>query len=173
MTTAPPHHTPADLDRLQALLDASHARAGEHLRGIHTPEARVAADELVRRLPDMHVMVVATVSADGRPFTGPVDAFLHHGRILFGTAPSALRARHLAARPAISVTYVDGERLVLTMHGTARRLDLRGGDGDVRDRLRAHYGPGWDDWGAGSTYVVVEPERVFAADMTVHAAAAG
>ena len=173
MSSVLPHHTPADLDRLQTLLDASHARAGEHLRGIHTAEARVSAAELVHRLPDMHVMVVASVSVDGRPFTGPVDAFLHHGRIIFGTAPHALRARHLAARPAISVTYVDGERLVLTMHGTARRLDMEGGDGDVRGRLATHYGPGWEDWGAGSPYFVVEPERVFAADMAVHASTTG
>ncbi len=126
------HHTDADVAWLQDMMDASYAAAGEHLRGIHTPEARVSAEDLVRRLPAMHVMVVATVSADGRPLTGPVDSFLHHGRVHFGTAENAVRARHLAVRPSVSVTFVDGERLVLTVHGRARRLDLAGRDRDFR-----------------------------------------
>ena len=168
MSTVHPHHTPDDLLWLQQRLDDSYRRAGDHLAGIHTGPARVSARDLVERLPDMHVMVVATVSADGRPFTGPVDAFLHHGRVLFGTAATALRARHLRARPAVSVTFVDGERLVLTMHGRARTVVLDGADRDVADRLRAHYGDEWAQWGLRSPYFLVEPDRVLAADMAVH-----
>jgi hypothetical protein len=163
-----PHHRPDELAWLQQHLDDSYRRAGAHLAGIHTAAARVDAASLVARLPGMHVMVVATVSSDGRPFSGPVDAFLHHGRVHFGTAPSALRARHLRVRPAVSVTYVEGERLSLTVHGRARALLLDGRDADFADRLRDHYGADWDDWGAGSAYFAVEPDRVFAADMGVH-----
>lgn len=166
--TAPPHHTATDLAWLQRHLDDSYRRAGPHLLGIHTAAARVPAQELVRRLPGMHVMVVASVSRDGRPFTGPVDAFLHHGRVHFGTSPSALRARHLRRHPAVSVTFVEGERLVLTVHGRARALDLDGGDRGFADRLRDHYGGDWDEWGAGSAYFAVEPDRVLAADMSAH-----
>lgn len=166
------HHTPADLAWLQQHLDDSYRRAGAHLLGIHTPAARVDAADLVRRLPDMHVMVVATVSADGRPFTGPVDAFLHHGRVHFGTAPSALRAQHLRQRAAVSTTYVDGERLVLSVHGRARALDFTERDRSFAERLRGHYGPQWwDEFGADSAYFAVEPDRVLAADMSVHTTA--
>lgn len=173
-TATLPHHTDADLERLQNLLDDSYRRGGAHLRGIHTPNARVTAAELVRRLPGMHVMVVASVSSDGRPFTGPVDAFLHHGRIHFGTASTAVRARHLRVRPQVSVTYVDGERLVLTMHGRVRPLDLAGRDRDYADRLRAHYGSDWtDEVGGDAVYFSVEPDRVLAADMGVHTGATG
>lgn len=168
--TTHPHHTMDDLAWLQQRLDDSYRRAGEHLAGIHTGPARVPATELVDRLPGMHVMVVATVSADGRPFSSPVDAFLHHGRVLFGTADTALRARHLRARPQVSVTYVDGERLVLTMHGRARGVDMGGADRDVADRLRGHYGDEWAQWGLRSPYFLVEPDRVLAADMAVHTA---
>ncbi len=98
-----------------------------------------------------------------------MDAFLHHGRIHFGTAPSALRARHLAARPAISVTHVEGEDLSLTVHGRARRLDLAAEDADYAERLRAHYGTEWtEEVGHGAVYYAVEPDRVLAADMSVH-----
>ena len=163
------HHDRADLAWLQDRLDDSHRRAGEHLRGIHTDRARVSAEDLVARLDGMHVMVVATVSADGRPLTGPVDAFLHHGRVHFGTSEVAVRARHLARRPQVSVTYVDGERLVFTVHGRAWRVDVEGADRDFADRLVAHYGSDWwDDWGRGSPYFAVEPDRVLAADMSVH-----
>lgn len=168
------YHTEADVQWLQACLDDSYRRAGDHLRGIHTDPARLTAAELVRRLPTMHVMVVATASSDGRPFTGPVDAFLHHGRIHFGTAPTALRARHLAARPAISVTYVEGENLCLTVHGRARPLDLQGRDAAYADRLRVHYGADWaEDVGDGAAYYAVDPDRVLAADMSVHMIPAG
>lgn len=174
LTVPDDHHTDDDLQWLQACLDDSYRRAGDHLRGIHTDPARVSAADLVRRLPTMHVMVVATVSSDGRPFTGPVDAFLHHGRIHFGTADSALRARHLAARPAVSVTYVEGEHLSMTVHGRARRLDLGGRDAHFADRLRAHYGTDWwDEVGDGTAYYAVEPDRVLAADMSVHVAGGG
>lgn len=167
-----PHHTTDDLARLQALLDASYDGGGSHLLGIHTPEARLSAADLVRHLPSMHVMVVATVTADGRPLTGPVDAFLHHGEVHFGTSPSALRARHLRTRPAVSATYVDGERVVLTVHGRAVPLELAGRDRDYADRLRDHYGPGWwDDFGAGAAYYRVVADRVLAADMGVHTGA--
>lgn len=165
------HHTADDIRWLQACLDDSYRRGGEHLRSIHTDRARVSAADLVRRLPGMHVMVVATTSSDGRPFTGPVDAFLHHGRVHFGTAPSAVRARHLDARPAVSVTLVEGEALTLTVHGRARRLDLAGRDADFADRLRRHYGGDWwDTVGDGAAYYCVEPDRVLAADMSVHLA---
>jgi hypothetical protein len=153
---------------LQRLLDDSYARGGQHMLGIHTDRARVRAEDVVDRLPSMHVMVVATVSSDGRPFTGPVDAFLHDGRVHFGTAPNALRALHLARRPQVSVTYVEGEAFVLTVHGRARPVDLAGRDAAFAARLRAHYGPGWDDFGLGSPYYAVEPDRVLAADMTAH-----
>ena len=167
-----PHHTDADLDRLQNLLDDSYRRGGAHLLGIHTANARIDATELVRRLPGMHVMVVATVSSDGRPFTGPVDAFLHHGRIHFGTAPNALRARHLRQRPQVSVTLVEGERLVLTVHGRARPLDLRGEDRDYADRMRGHYGQGWlDEVADGAVFFAVDPDRVLDADMGAHTGA--
>jgi uncharacterized pyridoxamine 5'-phosphate oxidase family protein len=67
----------------------------------------------------MRVFVLATASRDGRPLTGPVDTYLVEGRLHFGTAPDAVRARHLASNPAVSATYVEGEGLVVTVHGRA------------------------------------------------------
>lgn len=162
------HETADDLQRLQALLDDSYARAGDHLVSIHTPEARLTATELVARLDGMQVFVVATTTRDGRPRTGPVDSFLYRGAVRFGTAASAVRARHLARSPAVSATHVRGETLVVTVHGTARLLDLDDGDADFRDFLRGHYGDAYDEFLAGSPYYGVDAEWLFAADMSAH-----
>jgi hypothetical protein len=163
--------TPEDLVWLQQLLDRSYAAAGSHLADIHVPRARLDAAELVERLQGMNVFVVATVSSQGRVFTGPVDGLLFRGRVHFGTSPEALRARHLAARPTVSATHVRGEELVVTVHGRARPLDLRGVDADFATLTREHYGTGWDEWDGPPATWAIEPDRLLAADMSVHAAA--
>lgn len=165
--------TPDELAWLQALLDDSYARGGRHLRAIHTPAARVSAAQVVEELTGMQVFVVATVSADGRPFTGPVDAFLYRGRVCFGTAPDAVRARHLSRSPAVSATHVRGEGLVVTVHGRVRHLDLDGADRGFAEVVEDHYGVPVEDWGGpGGAYAwAIEPDRMLAADMTVHQSA--
>jgi hypothetical protein len=160
------NETAADLAWLQELLDRTYRAAGSHLLAIHGPQARLDASQVVERLAGMNVFVVATVSADGRVFTAPVDAFLFRGRVHFGTSPDALRARHLAARPTISATLVRGEELVVTVHGRARPLDLRGADVDFTALTRDHYGTGWDEWEGPPVAWAIEPDRMFAADMS-------
>jgi hypothetical protein len=167
------HETAADVQRLQDLLDRSYARAGPHLAGIHTPEARLRAKELLRRLEGMQVFVVATVTRDGHPRTGPVDTFLYRGELRFGTAVNAVRARHLARSAAISASHVRGETLVVTAHGKARPLDLAAADADFRDFLREHYGAQtYDGFLDGSPYFGIDAEWLFAADMSAHASPA-
>jgi hypothetical protein len=167
------HETPDDLARLQEILDDSYARAGEHLASIHTARARVPASDLVSRLTGMQVFVVATTTRDGRPRTGPVDGFLYRGRVRFGTAATAVRARHLARSPAISATHVRGETLVVTVHGNARMLDMAGADADFAGFLGQHYGGDhYEEFLQGSPYYEIVPERMYAADMSVHASQA-
>lgn len=163
------HESPEDIQRLQAILDASYERAGAHLTGIHTVEARLSAEDLVRSLHGMNVFVVATTTRDGRPRTGPVDTFLYRGELRFGTSATAVRARHLARSPAVSATHVRGEALVATAHGTARLLDMDGADDDFANFLREHYGKAtYDGFLKGSPYYGITPDWLFAADMSVH-----
>lgn len=165
--------TSDDIARLQALLDSSYERAGAHLTAIHTPNARLSAIDLVARMKDMQIFVVATVTADGRPRTGPVDSFLYRGQVRFGTSSSAVRARHLARTPAISATHVQGETVVVTVHGTARQLDMEGADADFAAFLADHYGTQqYESFLAGNPYYTIEADWLFAADMSVHTQAA-
>ena len=61
------HETADDIEALQQLLDSSYATAGAHLLSSITPERRVAATELVRRLEGMTLLTLATVHGRAVP----------------------------------------------------------------------------------------------------------
>jgi hypothetical protein len=111
--------TPEELDRLQDLLDRSMAGAGPHLREIIGPERRLNARQLAERLTGMRLLVLATVTADGRPLTAPVDGYFLHGAIWFSLGATAVRTKHFTTRPQVSATHLPGESLAVTVHGTA------------------------------------------------------
>ena len=143
--------TPEDLDRLQQLLDRSMASAGPHLRSIITDERRLTAPQLCDRLPGMRLLALATVTADGRPVTGPVDGYLLHGSFYFSSGRDSVRMRHLAARPACSATHLPGEELSVSVHGRAELFDVSDpAHGELRQAMLDHYlplqGPEFEDW---------------------------
>lgn len=156
------HETPEDLARLQALLDASHAAAGDHLRSIFSDERRVAAAGLPARLGGVQVTHLATVTARGEPRVAPVDGLFYRGWLHVGTAPGAMRARHLRARPQCSASIAHGEEFAVVLHGRAAELDL---DAPEHEGLRGYYtevyGDGWEAFRQGNPYWRVEPERLF------------
>lgn len=117
--------TAGDLARLQALLDDSYQRAGEHLRNIITPERRLTAEQVCEKLTGMTLLALATVTSDGRPMVSPVDGFLYKGLLWFGSADNSLRFRHIRANPSVSATHTRGESLVVTVHGAAIEIDKK------------------------------------------------
>src|ERR1700733_13005366 len=136
------HETADDLRELQELLDSSYATGGPHLRNITTPERRVGADELVQRLTGMCPLVVAPVTADGRPIAGPLDGIFYRGAFHFGTAPDSVRYRHLLARPQVSATHLPREEFAVNVHGRAVPVDVRAPVGaGLRTTLLEVYGP--------------------------------
>ena len=159
------HETPEDLAALQDLLDRSYASAGRHLRSIHTPEHRLTAEQLCERLQAMTLLTLATVTADGRPITGPVDAFFVRGAFHFGSAPDSVRFRHLDARPQVSATHLPGEELAVTVHG--RAVPTAVGEGTLLRRVLLdfylpRYGESWADiLESGARYARIEAERMF------------
>jgi hypothetical protein len=116
--------TDGDVVALQALLDRSIAAAGPHLARVITPERGLGAAEVCRRLDGMRLLTLATVTADGRPLAAPVDGIFYRGAWHFGTAPDALRLRHIRARPDVSATYLPGEEFAVTVHGRAKIIDI-------------------------------------------------
>lgn len=160
------YETDADIAALQRLLDRSYAAAGAHLLGIHTPERRLDAKQVVERLTGMCLLALATVTADGRPIVGPVDGIFYHGAFHFGSAPDSLRFRHIRARPQVSATHLPGEHLAVTVHGRAVPVDHRADLGFRRALLDVYvprYGPDWERFlDSGPVYARIEAERMFA-----------
>jgi Pyridoxamine 5'-phosphate oxidase len=143
--------TPAETGRLQDLLDRSAAGAGTHLRDIITDERRLSAARVCELLQGMRLLVAATVTADGRPLAGPVDGYFLHGSFCFSSGRNSVRMRHLAARPAISASYLPGEELAVTVHGRAELFDLSAPEGrELRQAMLDHYvplqGPQFETW---------------------------
>jgi nitroimidazol reductase NimA-like FMN-containing flavoprotein (pyridoxamine 5'-phosphate oxidase superfamily) len=156
------HETREDIERLQALLDESHASAGEHLRSIFADERRVDAADLPARLSGVQVVHLATVTAKGEPRVAPVDGLLYRAELYFGTSPRSLRARHLRARPQLSASIAHGEQFALVVHGRAVEIDM---DADEQAPLRAFftetYGEIWESFRQGNPYWRIEPQKLF------------
>jgi nitroimidazol reductase NimA-like FMN-containing flavoprotein (pyridoxamine 5'-phosphate oxidase superfamily) len=161
------HETPEDLAALQDVLDRSYAAAGPHLLRIHTPERRLTAEQVAQRLTGMVLLTLATVSADGRPLTGPVDGVFYRGAFHFGSAPDSLRFRHIRARPQVSATHLPGEELSVTVHGRAVPVDVQAPEGAglrqaLLDIYVPRYGEQWETFmDSGPAYARIEPERMF------------
>jgi Pyridoxamine 5'-phosphate oxidase len=161
------HETAEDLDVLQQLLDRSFAAAGPHLLSIITPERRVGVSELVARLTGMTLLVLATVTADGRPICGPVDGIFYRGSFHFGSSPDSVRFRHIRARPHVSATHLPAEEFAVTVHGRAIPVDLGAPEGaGLRQTLlevyTPRYGENWEQFlDSGPVYARIDAERMF------------
>jgi hypothetical protein len=160
--------TTDDLERLQAVLDRSYAKAGPHLLAIHTPERRLEAAALAEKMDGMKLLALATTSANGRPVVGPVDGIFMHGAFHFGSSPDSVRARHIAARPQVSATHLPGKELAVTVHGKAVEVDVNAPEGaELRQTLLdiyvPRYGESWAEMlDGGAVYWRLDPERMFA-----------
>src|SRR3954453_18870176 len=165
------HETAGDLAHLQALLDRSYDAAGEHYRRITAPERRLDAADIALRLTGMTLLVLATVTADGRPLNGPVDGIFYQGAFYFGSAPDSVRFRHIRQRPAVSATYLPGEELAITVHGRAVPIDLHdpsqsGFRRTLLDIYVPRYGPDWEQFlNSGVAYARIDAERMLTYSM--------
>jgi Pyridoxamine 5'-phosphate oxidase len=165
------HETPDDIRALQELLDRSYAAAGSHLRSITTPERRVGAEQLVRELTGMCLLVVATVTGDCRPIAGPLDGVFYRGAFHFGTAPDSVRYRHLLARPQVSATHLPREEFAVNVHGRAVPVDIWAPEGGgLRETLLEvyvpRYGPDWEQFlDSGPAYMRIDADRMFTFQM--------
>ena len=161
------HETPPDLASLQVLLDRSAAGAGAHLRSVITPERRLTADEVCRRLTGMVLLALATTTSDGRPLVGPVDGIFYRGAFYFGSSPDSVRFRHISRRPQVSATHLPGEELAVTVHGSAVPIDVgSAGQAGFRQTLLdvyvPRYGPGWESFlDSGPVYARIDADRMF------------
>jgi hypothetical protein len=149
----------AELTGLQTLLDTSLARATAHLRSIVRPGRTLTAAQLVQVITGMCTLAVSSVTASGEPRVSGADGHFLHGRWVITTARSSAKARHFAARPAISVAHLRGDDLGVFTHGRAEELNPAAGPPDpqwpaILDHLTQHYGSSPLSWGDVVAYRV-------------------
>lgn len=142
------HETTDDIVWLQALLDRSYHKAGEHLRSITTPERRIGAADLTPLLTGVQIIDLATVNKDGRPRVGPVDGLFYRAHWYFSSARSSLRYRNLLARPHVSAAHTRGEEISVVVHGTADTFTIDDPKHEAfKDYAHEVYVPRYgDDW---------------------------
>ncbi|SEU43966.1 pyridoxamine 5'-phosphate oxidase family protein [Nonomuraea wenchangensis] len=153
--------TPEELTELQALLEASLSRSTSHLRSIVTANT-MTAEQVTRILIGMCTLALSTVTAKGEPRISGVDGHFLHGKWHFGTARSAAKARHLAARPAISIAHMRGEDLGVFTHGTVEILNPDNGEPaadwpDLLAYFKDFYGDDYFDWDNDVVYHRLHP----------------
>ncbi|GAA1759697.1 MULTISPECIES: pyridoxamine 5'-phosphate oxidase family protein [Streptomonospora] len=152
------YETSTELGDLQDLLDRSLGGAGAHLRSIYQADgdnpSTLTAEQTARALTGMCTLALATVTAAGEPRISGVDGHFLHGRWVVGTERSSAKARHLAARPAVSAAHIRGDDLGVFTHGTAVPITPpdaadpeAAGWPAVLEHLVAHYGETPMNWG--------------------------
>jgi hypothetical protein len=163
--------TPDDLEELQALLDASLSRSTAHLRSIISTERTLSAEQLTQVLTGMCTLALSTVTAKGEPRISGLDGHFLHGKWHFGTARYAAKARHLAARPAVSAAHMRGEDLGVFSHGTVEILNPHGEEPAadwpyLLGYLKDFYGDDAFDWDTEVVYYRLHPHwmAVYAPD---------
>ncbi len=163
--------TDAELAELQRLLDSSLSGSTEHLRSIiRQGERTLTARQLAAVCAGMCTMAISTVTARGEPRISAVDGHLLHGGWYFSTARSAAKARHLAARPGVSLAHIRGEEVGVFAHGKAQPLNPPGGPDDphwpaLLQYMTDYYGSSPLSWGDVVYYRLVPHWMVaFASD---------
>ncbi len=145
--------TEDEVAALQQLLEQSRGQATEHLRGIIDDRRSLTAHDLVALLTGMKVLSVATVTARGEPRISALDGHFLHGTWTFSTSATAAKARHLQARPAVSVAHIDGEELALFGHGRAEQMSESDADwAETLGHWTEHYGSSPLSWGEVRMY---------------------
>jgi hypothetical protein len=148
----------ADIAWLQQLLDRSRTGASDHLQSIIGPDRAVSGADLARRLTGMRTLALATVSPGGRPRISAVDGHLLHGRWVFTTSGSSVKAADMRSRPHVSAAYLEGDSFGVFTHGTVEFLGIDHPDRPwIEEHLTAHYGSSPSSWGPDIVYARIQP----------------
>jgi hypothetical protein len=155
--------SPADLERLQALIDRSIEGAGPFLRNaFEMPDRSLSAQELVDRLQGSLTIALATTTARGEPRVAPINALFVRAAFHVPTVAQAARTRHLAARPAASLTYFEGTHLAVVAHGRVAIIDTDDPAFAELDGVQLDSGnESPTEWQGDAVYLRLDADRLF------------
>lgn len=155
--------TPADLQRLQTLLDQSVEQASPFLRSsFEMPQRSLSAAQLVAHLQGSLTVALGTVTARGEPRVAPIAAFVLRASFYLPTVAEAARAKHLARRPGASLTYFEGIDLAVVAHGRVTIIDADHPDFAELDATQVESGnESVRDWQGHGIYLHLVPATLF------------
>jgi hypothetical protein len=155
--------TPADLQRLQTLLDESIQKASAFLRSsFEIPEHSLSAAQLAAHLQGPLTVALGTVTARGEPRVAPITALFLQASFYVPTVAEAARAQHLAQRPAASLTYFEGTDLAVVAHGYAKIIDADHPDFVELDATQVECGnQSVRNWQGHGVYLHLQPVSLF------------
>jgi hypothetical protein len=155
--------TPADLQRLQTLLDDSIQRASPFLRSsFEMPEHSLSATQLAAHLQGSLTVALGTVTARGEPRVAPISALFLRASFYVPTVAEAARARHLAQRPAASLTYFVGTDLAVVAHGHAAIIDVDHPDFAELDATQVECGnESVQAWQGHGVFLHLQPASIY------------
>ncbi len=154
--------TQGDIERLQALLDASIERAGAFLRrSFQMPEHSLTAQELVDCWQNVQTVALATVTMRGEPRIAPIGSLLYRGEIYIPTVATAARTRHVIKRPVVSLTLFRKTELAIIVHGSAAIISPDHVDFETLENLLyAYTHTKAGEWGEG-VYLHIQAEAIY------------
>lgn len=154
--------TPEDIARLEALLTRSTEQAGPFLRAsFEMPAHSLSARQLIAYWQGVQTVALATVTARGEPRAAPIGAIFYRGHIYIPTVADAARTKHIARRPAVSLTHFVDDGLAIIVHGEA--AIVRQDDPEfapVEAIQRASRGTSVREWGEG-VYLRVDAHVIY------------
>jgi hypothetical protein len=155
--------TPADLERLQELLDESVKKASGFLRSsFEMPEHSLSAEQLAAHLQGSLTVALGTVTARGEPRVAPISAFFLGATFYVPTVAEAARARHLARRPAASLTYFEGTELAVIAHGRVVLIGTAHPDFAELDATQVQSGnQSVTEWSGHGLYLRLQAETLY------------
>jgi pyridoxine/pyridoxamine 5'-phosphate oxidase len=155
--------TAGDLERLQRLIDESARRASRFLRNsFQIPERSLDAGSLAARLDGPLTVALATVTARGEPRASPINAFFLKAEFCVPTVAESARARHLASRPAASLTYFKGTSLAVIAHGNVKIIPAGHPEFEALDETQMALGrQSPREWQGRAVYLQLEPSRLY------------
>ena len=155
--------SPTDIQQLQTLLDDSIKRASAFLRAsFEIPEHSLSATQLAAHLQGSLTVALATVTARGEPRVAPISALFVRGRFCVPTVAEAARARNVARRPGVSVTYFEGTALAVIAHGQATIIDAEHPDfADLDATQIASGNQSVSEWQGHGVYLRLQPTSLY------------